>query len=159
MSGGVGHRRGSDPMMLWLWLRPAATSLIGPLAWEPPYATGVAQENGKKTKKKLFPIILVWFQERNMPSSFRRLHRLILKPYLSNDNIGGWLMCLNCQEMVQLGFVLRQLDSFLFSFLRLHLQHMGVPRVGVESELQLWAHATATATPDPSRIYNLHCSS
>ena len=68
-------------------------------------------------------------------------------------------MCLNCQEMVQLGFVLRQLDSFLFSFLRLHLQHMGVPRVGVELELQLRAHATATATPDPSRIYNLHCSS
>ena len=38
--------------MLWLWLRPAATAPIRPLAWEPPYATGVAQEIAKKTKKK-----------------------------------------------------------------------------------------------------------
>ena len=29
-----------------------ATAPIGPLAWEPLYATGAAQENGKKTKKK-----------------------------------------------------------------------------------------------------------
>ena len=27
-------------------------ALIQPLAWEPPYASGAAQENGKKTKKK-----------------------------------------------------------------------------------------------------------
>ena len=36
MSSGVGHRRGSDLELLWLWCRPAATALIGPLAWEPP---------------------------------------------------------------------------------------------------------------------------
>ena len=35
---------------------------------------------------------------------------------------------------------------------------MKVPRLGVESELQLLAYATATATPDPSRICNLHHS-
>ena len=28
-----------DPILLWLWCRPAATALNGPLAWEPPYAT------------------------------------------------------------------------------------------------------------------------
>ena len=39
---GVGHRRGSDPTLLWLWWRPAATVPIQPLAWEPPYATGGA---------------------------------------------------------------------------------------------------------------------
>ena len=38
VSCGVGCRRGSDPALLWLWRRPAATALIGPLAWEPPYA-------------------------------------------------------------------------------------------------------------------------
>ena len=27
-----------DLALLWLWCRPAATALIGPLAWEPPYA-------------------------------------------------------------------------------------------------------------------------
>ena len=33
-----------------------------------------------------------------------------------------------------------------------------VPRLGVESELQLPAYTTATATTGPSRICNLHCS-
>ena len=32
---------------------------------------------------------------------------------------------------------------YLFCFLGLHLQHMEVPRLGVESELQLLATATA----------------
>ena len=53
MSCGVGRRRGSDPALLWLWRRPAATAPIEPLAWEPPYAAGVAQEMAKKKKKKL----------------------------------------------------------------------------------------------------------
>ena len=51
MRCGVGHRHGSDLVLLWLWRRPAATALNGPLAWEPPYATGVALKD-KKTKKE-----------------------------------------------------------------------------------------------------------
>ena len=31
-----------------LWCRPVATAPIGPLAWEPPYAAGVALEEKKK---------------------------------------------------------------------------------------------------------------
>ena len=42
MSCGVGHRRGLDLALLWLWRRRVAASLIGPLDWEPPYALGVA---------------------------------------------------------------------------------------------------------------------
>ena len=42
MSGDVDHRRGSDPTLLWLWLRPVAMAPIGPLAWEPLSASGVA---------------------------------------------------------------------------------------------------------------------
>jgi len=42
MSCGVGHRRGSDPSLLWLWCRLAATAQIQLLAWELPYAMGVA---------------------------------------------------------------------------------------------------------------------
>ena len=45
MSSGVGCRSSSDLALLWLWCRLAATDLIGPLAWEPPYATEM-----KKTK-------------------------------------------------------------------------------------------------------------
>ena len=52
MSCGVGRRHGSDPTLLWLWRRPVATALNGPLAWEPPYAAGAAQEIAKKKDKK-----------------------------------------------------------------------------------------------------------
>ena len=52
MSCGVGHRRGLEPMLLWLWCRPAATAPIRPLAWEPPYAMGAAPEKAKSWKKK-----------------------------------------------------------------------------------------------------------
>ena len=31
----------------WLWCRPKATASIRPLAWEPPYATGVALKRTK----------------------------------------------------------------------------------------------------------------
>ena len=51
MSCGVGHRRSSDPTLLWLWGRPAATAPIRPLTWEPPYAMGVALKKQKRQKK------------------------------------------------------------------------------------------------------------
>ena len=34
------------------------------------------------------------------------------------------------------------------------MQHTEVLRLGVKLELQLWAYATAMATPDPSRTVN-----
>ena len=46
MSCGVGRRCRSDPALLWLW--PAAVALIQPLAWELPYAMGVALKRPKK---------------------------------------------------------------------------------------------------------------
>ena len=52
MSCGVGHRRSSDATLLWLWPRPAASAPIGPLALEPPYATGVALKRQKTHKRK-----------------------------------------------------------------------------------------------------------
>ena len=58
MSQGVGHRCGSDPMLLWLWCGPAAIALIGPLAWELPYAMGVALKREKKKLSPLFDYIL-----------------------------------------------------------------------------------------------------
>ena len=52
MSCGVGHRHGSDLALLWLWHRSAATAPTGPLAWEPPYAAGVALKKRQEKKKK-----------------------------------------------------------------------------------------------------------
>ena len=42
-----------DPVLLWLWHRPAATALIRPLAWEPSYAAGAALEKAERQKNKL----------------------------------------------------------------------------------------------------------
>ena len=55
MSCGVGCRRGLDPELLWMWMwhRLAGTALIQPLAWEPPYAPGVALKSKNKQTKSL----------------------------------------------------------------------------------------------------------
>ena len=37
-----------DPMLLWLWCRPAAAALIWSLALELPYATGAALKSQTK---------------------------------------------------------------------------------------------------------------
>ena len=36
---------------MWLWRRLVAAAWIGPLAWEPPYAAGVALGKKKKRNK------------------------------------------------------------------------------------------------------------
>jgi len=59
MNCGVDSRRGSDPELQWLWYRLVATFPIQPLAWESPYASGVAL----KTKKKIclgVPVVAQW---------------------------------------------------------------------------------------------------
>ena len=54
-------------------------------------------------------------------------------------------------------------QEFLFwfglVFLGPHSWHMEVLKLGVESKLQLPAYTTAAATPDPSHICDLYCSS
>ena len=52
MSCGVSRRQGLDPALLWLWWRLAAAALIQLLAWELPYATGVALKNNNNNKKR-----------------------------------------------------------------------------------------------------------
>ena len=40
-----------DPMLLWLWCRPAVTAPIRSLAWELPYALGAALKKAKTNKQ------------------------------------------------------------------------------------------------------------
>ena len=52
MSCGIGRRHSSDLALLWLWCRLAVEeALIRSLAWEPPYAAGVALKRKKKKKE------------------------------------------------------------------------------------------------------------
>ena len=55
--------------------------------------------------------------------------------------------------------LLSHISISLFFSLVSHLQHMQVPRLGVESELQLPAYITDTAMSDLSHLYDLYLSS
>ena len=59
VSCGVGHRCGLDLALLWLWCRLAAATLIQSLAWELPYASGVALKKKEKKIKHLFVVLAV----------------------------------------------------------------------------------------------------
>ena len=52
MSCGVDLRGGLDPILLWLWHRPAAVALIQPLAWKLPYASCTALKNKNQQASK-----------------------------------------------------------------------------------------------------------
>ena len=54
MSCDVGHRRGSDLVLLWLWYGPTTTVPIRPPAWKPPRTAGEAlkRQNTKRKEKK-----------------------------------------------------------------------------------------------------------
>ena len=47
MSCGVGPRRSSDLVLLWLFCRMVALALIRPLVWEPPYTSGASLKSKK----------------------------------------------------------------------------------------------------------------
>ena len=63
------------------------------------------------------------------------------------------------QTLVEVQSRMKLVPLFFFFFLGLHPQHMEVPRLGVESELQLQAYSTATAILDQSCVCNLYHNS
>ena len=52
MSYDVGCRCGSGPTLLWLWHRQMAAAPITPLAWELPYAIGMALKRKKNRGRR-----------------------------------------------------------------------------------------------------------
>ena len=66
----------------------------------------------------------------------------------------GWRVAIPGLLLFGLLFFCFLLLFLFFVFLGPHLQHMEVPMLGVELELQLPAYTTATATPDRSCISN-----
>ena len=65
MSCGVGCRCSSDPVLMWLWCRLAATALIRPLAWEPPHASTALKRQKQKIKQKS----TCWYHVTNLSLS------------------------------------------------------------------------------------------
>ena len=79
MTCSVGCRHGLDPTLLWLWCKSAAIAPIQPLAWELPYATGVALERQKdKKKKRICTLILSYsFLDVSLPRMRRDTYILL----------------------------------------------------------------------------------
>ena len=72
---------------------------------------------------------------------------------------GSCQVCLTLFSFSFFPFISFFPSFFLPFFLWPHLQHMEVPRLGVQSNLQLPAYAYTTAMPDPSQICELYSSS
>ena len=72
-----------------------------------------------------------------------------------------YLMLLVCVFLMasDVEHLFMRLFAFFFFSLGLCPWHMEVPKLGVQSELQLPAYVTATAAPDPSQVFDLHHSS
>ena len=91
----------------------------------------------------------------NLPDSNNHLHSSDLNH--SGDNLGSlthWAIGELLKFFLTLFYCI-----YLFCFLGLHLPYVEVPRLGVESELQLQAYATATAMLGLSCVWDLHHSS
>ena len=150
MSCRVGNRCGLDLVLLWLWCRLAAVAPNRPLAWESPYAMGVALKMPKKKKKKKFFSMMVYHSIVNLVPCFCKdlslLFFLIYAIWLQDRNLDGS------------NFIY----SFIFCFLGPHPRHMEVPRLGVQSKVSAGLHhshsnarskpylrPTPQLTPDP----------
>ena len=87
------------------------------------------------------------------PKNISKHHKSVNFPLRADLPAHHWMLSLfNTRDGILLGF--------FFGggvFLGLQLQHMEVPRLGVDSELQLPAYTTATETQNPSHGCNLHC--
>ena len=72
--------------------------------------------------------------------------------FLPLQNLFCYFGPLNCHMNFRISLLI------FFFFLGSYQQHMEVPSLGVESELQLPSCTTATATLDPSCVFNPHSS-
>ena len=77
MNWGVGCRRGSDLVLLWLWCRLAAIPPMRPLIREPPFAAGVALKSKNKNKSKNYWSSHVAKQVKDLALLLQRLGSLL----------------------------------------------------------------------------------
>ena len=101
-------------------------------------------------------VTIIYVFDYSHSSEYCLIEVLVCISLISNDIEHLYKLYAHSQNFCY-GFV--QLFFVCFCFLGLHPRHLEVLRLGVESEIQLLAYTTATATPDPSHTCNLHHSS
>jgi len=74
------------------------------------------------------------------------------------SSTGFWLLLCSKHLTVSTANKMK-FELIFFFFSQPHLWHLDVPRLEVQSEMQLPVYTTATATPDPSCICEQCCSS
>ena len=162
MSCGVGRRCGSDQALLWLWCRPTAVGLIGPLAWELPHAANAALKGKKKKKKNLTTVawvqqrcrfdpwpVVQWVKGSSFVTTVNAAINLKKKKKKQEKNIKYRLFIfLSFHALhVSLAFIF---SSFLF-FLFLFWPPLGTLSSPARDQIQatVAVNATAVARPDP----------
>ena len=93
--------------------------------------------------------VVKWFEEERRSTSRNAM------PRLQGPATVAEYETLKTHSIDYLSAVTKLYIAFFFFFLWPHLWLIEVPRLGVKSELQLQAYITATATPDPSHIFDL----
>ena len=71
MSCGAGRRHGLDLVLLWLCCRLVPAALIQPLAWELPYAVGIAlkrKKSGEAVGWRFVTITMAWLDSPSSPA-------------------------------------------------------------------------------------------
>ena len=102
--------------------------------------------------------LLVFFICIILPRSLLLQLHFAMSLLAFSDEIFTFAMALFFSSIASVNLVCLLL-FLLINFLEPRPRHMEVPRLGVESELQLPAYTAATATQDPSQVCNLYHSS
>ena len=129
MSCGIGCRCGLDPALLWLWHRPASSYSSNSTT-----SLGTSMCCGCSPKKRKKKNARSWSVGKSTEKKPTEVDQTKACPRWRNEN----------------------LSFYLFIFLGPHSWHMEVPRLRVESELQLPVFTIAKTTWDPSRVCSLH---
>ena len=95
MSCGVSYRHSLDPM--WLWHRPATAALIGPLAWEPPYAVGAALKSKKIPTTENYSN-LVPYSSGGQETEIKVLEWLVSSEALTGNHFHASLLALGAAQ-------------------------------------------------------------
>ena len=149
-----------DPALLWLWGRPAAVAPIGSLAWQPPYAVGMALNSIKESNQSIKIVIVTYRIQIQPPLTFAPTTLPLI--HSPSGTLTSLLSFKNTQHVSAQGLLLfAPFGSFFFFFFRATPAAYGSSqaRGQIRATAASLLYATATATWDPSRIYNLHHNS
>ena len=120
-----------NPEVLWLWCRPAAIAQNGPLAWEPPCATGMRPHPQKKIS-----------QRYRVKQKFPSRHFSWASP-VSQDQVPSWV----CESVWS-----SQLSEKCFGAGTVPSQYKAMPNVWSDKHLLMWISGITRCSKESTLI-------